>query len=287
MAGPFTIAILSDIHGNAAALDAVLADLAAVPHDAVVVAGDLVLHGPRPAEALARVRDLVAPTISGNTDHYVLADEVPAGLDLLVGSVRERIGVDGMAYLAGLPFDHRVTPPGGASPGDDLLVVHATPTDVDAVLILEADPFGTWPVTPAEEATALLGDARANLIVFGHIHYASAGTVGASASPRSAPSASRSTATPAPPTRWRPGTGRSGGWRTAGSPTTTGARPRTCCGPAGRSPIPSPDVSPRPVSCHSRDCRCRSLEHRRTGRRPGRSENERGSRCYHGRRVHV
>ena len=177
MAGPFTIAILSDIHGNAAALDAVVADLAAVPHDAVVVAGDLVLHGPRPAEALARVRDLAAPTISGNTDRYVLADELPAGLDLLVGSVRERIGADGLAYLAGLPFDHRVTPPGGASPGDDLLVVHATPTDVDAVLILEPDPFGTWPVTPAEEAAALLGDARANLIVFGHIHYASAGTV--------------------------------------------------------------------------------------------------------------
>src|SRR3712207_2278406 len=97
-----TVAILSDIHGNATALEAVLADLAGQPADAPVIAGDLVLHGPRPAEALARVRGLDAPTITGNTDRFFLADEPPTGTEALVGWARERIGDEGVAYLAAL-----------------------------------------------------------------------------------------------------------------------------------------------------------------------------------------
>ena len=173
---PYTVAVVSDVHGNAAALEAVLADLATTPHDGVAVAGDLALLGPRPAEALARLRDLGAPTVHGNTDRELVRQRMGEP-DPLVGWTRERIGDEGMAYLAALPFEHRVTPPGGGSPDDDLLVVHATPTDVEAVLILEPDPLGAWTVTPEEEAARLIGEARAGLIVYGHIHYASAGTV--------------------------------------------------------------------------------------------------------------
>jgi predicted phosphodiesterase len=182
MTEPFVVAIISDIHGNAAALDAVLADLRDQPHDATVVAGDLALFGPRPREALERVRALAAPTIYGNTDLRLLPDAPPlppmlAGAASTIDWTRERIGGDHAAWLAGLPFSHRVTPPGGATPADDLLVVHATPTDVDAILILEANPEAGWEPTPEPEARALLADALANLIVYGHIHYASAGVV--------------------------------------------------------------------------------------------------------------
>ncbi len=52
----FTVAILADIHGNLAALDAVLADLATRLYDSMVIAGDLVMNGPQPAETLARAR---------------------------------------------------------------------------------------------------------------------------------------------------------------------------------------------------------------------------------------
>ena len=53
------LAILSDIHGNLLALEAVLADLAAQGGaDAVVVAGDLCLDGPRPREVLERLQAL-------------------------------------------------------------------------------------------------------------------------------------------------------------------------------------------------------------------------------------
>ena len=65
------VAILSDIHGNAVALDAVLADLASRgPFDQIVVAGDLVWSGPRPREVVDRVQALRAAVIRGNTDAF-------------------------------------------------------------------------------------------------------------------------------------------------------------------------------------------------------------------------
>ncbi|HEY8291841.1 MAG TPA: hypothetical protein VIG44_05110, partial [Thermomicrobiales bacterium] len=90
-----------------------------------------------------------------------------------------RIGGEGTAYLASLPFAHRIAPPGGASPGDDLLIVHASPTDVDNAVITEANPSSGsgQRLTPEDAAARLIGDARANLILYGHIHYASSGTV--------------------------------------------------------------------------------------------------------------
>lgn len=178
MAADYTVAVISDIHGNVAAFDAVLADLATQPHDAVVIAGDLLLFGPQPAEALARVRQRAVPTIYGNTDAFLLDEDRVTG-DPDLWWVRERIGTEGIAYLASLPFAHRITPPDGASPDDDLLIVHASPTDVDNAVITEANPSSGsgQRLTPEDEAVGLIGDARANLILYGHIHYASSGVV--------------------------------------------------------------------------------------------------------------
>ncbi len=179
MSDVYTVAVLSDIHGNLTGFEAVLADLATQRHDAFVIAGDLILNGPRPAESLARVREQNVPTIYGNTERFFVDPASPFANDPGVHWVRERIGADGLAYLASLPFEHRITPPGGRSPEDDLLIVHATPTDVDAVLATELPPQGSTylKVTPEDEAVALIGGARADVILYGHIHYASAGTV--------------------------------------------------------------------------------------------------------------
>lgn len=174
---PKTVAIISDIHGNRPALDAVLDDLESRLHDELIIAGDLVLHGPFPAETLERLRTLDAVAIRGNTDAYLLAPEPPARLQELPRWCRQQIGNDGRRYLSSLGFDARITPPGGTSPEDDLLIVHATPTSIEAVLSLEPDPFGEGPATPEETAVQLLGGVSANLIVYGHIHRASAGTV--------------------------------------------------------------------------------------------------------------
>jgi predicted phosphodiesterase len=172
----YTVAVLSDMHGNAAALEAVLADLAAQTHDAMVFAGDLIMNGPRPAETLAAVRALGVPTVHGNTEPMI-TDQ--SNNDPVARWVRERLTDDDLAYLAALPFSYRITPPGGNSPDDDLLIVHATPTDVDAALFTQVPPGqeAINRITPEDKAVALLGGARANLILHGHIHIFSSGTI--------------------------------------------------------------------------------------------------------------
>ena len=71
----YTVAVIADIHGNAVALNAVLEDLKRRPYDCLVVAGDLVLNGPRPSECLDTIRNLGAPTIYGNADLFVFDEE--------------------------------------------------------------------------------------------------------------------------------------------------------------------------------------------------------------------
>lgn len=173
----YTVAVMSDVHGNAAALRAVLADLDKRDYDEMVFAGDYVLFGPRPAEALQLIRERQRPAIHGNTDRFITHRNGPTWLESAVDWVSNRLDAQGLAYLRDLPFEHRITPPGGASPDDDLLIVHATPTDVDADLIIEPDPFGRLSPTSIAAAAKMLGASRAGLTLYGHIHYASAATL--------------------------------------------------------------------------------------------------------------
>ena len=171
----FSVAVLADVHGNTAAPRAVLNALDGQIFDALVIAGDLVLSGPRPAETLDIIRALNVPAIYGNADRYVCDPTHP---DPGVQWVRKQLDTEAIAFLSDLPFAHRITPPGGESPTDDLLIVHAMPTDVGAALILEPDRFGLLTVTPQPVAERLLGSAQANLILAGHLHYASSRRIG-------------------------------------------------------------------------------------------------------------
>ena len=105
--------ILSDIHSNLEALDAVLADAAAQgAYHAVWCLGDLVGYGADPGPVIARLRTLPLPdnaiiTIAGNHDHAVTGQLNP---DLFNGAARAaalwtaaRLTDDELAYLAGLP----------------------------------------------------------------------------------------------------------------------------------------------------------------------------------------
>lgn len=67
------IGLLTDIHGNLPALDAVLDDMP--PIDEVVCAGDIVGYNPWPAECVERVRDVAAITVQGNHDRTVETPE--------------------------------------------------------------------------------------------------------------------------------------------------------------------------------------------------------------------
>ena len=66
------VAVLSDMHGNCLALDAVLDDLAGEGIDQFVCLGDAIQGGPQPAETVARLRELSLPVVIGNADDYLL-----------------------------------------------------------------------------------------------------------------------------------------------------------------------------------------------------------------------
>ena len=66
------IAFISDIHGNAVALDAVLNDIEKKKVDKIYVLGDISYRGPEPKRALELVRSLNTDVIKGNADEWVV-----------------------------------------------------------------------------------------------------------------------------------------------------------------------------------------------------------------------
>ena len=131
------LAVISDIHGNLPALEAVLDDLAGRCPDAVIVAGDLVNRGPQPAQVVDRIRDLAYPAIYGNHERYVLdaakADDPNEGGETFAPArwSMQQLDAEQMAYLQGLPF---------SLPVADLLIVHASPRgDQDGIFRRNSD----------------------------------------------------------------------------------------------------------------------------------------------------
>lgn len=181
------VAIFSDVHGNATALQAVLAQIEGQHPEYVVFAGDLCAFGARPAatlELLQEGRQILC--LRGNTDEMVLEPPVVASdlegrprdhLQFKRNSelwAREQIGSEGLRWLARLPFAHRISPTAEAQ--DDLLVVHANPKDTHHFLLPPAAEqerrLGSAQFKQTEgELDALLGDVQAGNIAFGHFHF--------------------------------------------------------------------------------------------------------------------
>ncbi len=105
-------AILSDVHGNIEALDAVLADVARLPVTSVFSLGDIVGYGPNPMECATRAMKFHV-NVLGNHDHAVLFD--PAGFSptaekaaLWTRAVIESARRDDIwAFLSDRPRQHR------------------------------------------------------------------------------------------------------------------------------------------------------------------------------------
>lgn len=102
------IGVVSDIHGNLPALEAVLADMPSV--DRIINSGDIVGYGPWPAKCVTRIRHRRSHSVMGNHDKRLLEDEGRDEGDIYAAKV---IGDDQKAWIQSLPdqrllFDERV-----------------------------------------------------------------------------------------------------------------------------------------------------------------------------------
>ena len=156
------VALISDIHGNAVALDAALADIGREGVDDVVCLGDLAQGGPQPAEVVDRVRALGCRVVIGNADAFLLdpaASREPATarhLEVRAWTL-ERLGEKRIDFLR--TFEPTVETE--LAPGRSLLCFHGSPSSYDDVLLPSLDDG---------ELRSLLAGHRADVLAGGHVH---------------------------------------------------------------------------------------------------------------------
>ncbi len=146
------VAALYDVHGNLAALDAVLAE---VPEDAtILVGGDVVAGGEQPAETLERLRALGDRVIwiRGNADRELDPSEPGLAPDGALDATREALAQEQVDFLLANPPTVQI---------GDVLYCHASPrNDVD--IFTER--------TPEERIAFLFAEVDAPTVVCGHTH---------------------------------------------------------------------------------------------------------------------
>ena len=164
------IAVVSDIHGNRTAFEAVLADLRQTSPDLILHGGDLPHGGASPAEIVDRIRDLGWPGVLGNTDEMLFdpgsltefaaqttkaspaMKPMFAAIEEMAAATRAALGEERIAWLRGLPRMQLQGP---------LALVHASPAS-------------TWRAPAPEASDADLESVYASLsrpiVVYAHIH---------------------------------------------------------------------------------------------------------------------
>ena len=148
------ILILSDLHSNATALDAVL-EAAKDRWDLSVCLGDVVGYGPDPNSVTARLRELGTTTIRGNHDKAVTGlmatEDFNPVAKAAVDWTRAELKPEHMAWLSALPK--------GPLETDGILLVHGAVQDEDEYVF-----------TPEQALEGLL-DSNAGVTFFGHTHH--------------------------------------------------------------------------------------------------------------------
>lgn len=165
------IAVLSDVHGNVAALEAVRRAVQAAKPDHVAVAGDLVMNGPEPAAAVDLLRELEAAgamIVQGNTDIAVadfdyaaafpqFTDGVPETFRAAAEWAHDALGDERLDWLRRLPAERRI----GIDDDTFALVCHASPGSQTAGFDANLD---------ASVTLERLSRTDARVILCGHTH---------------------------------------------------------------------------------------------------------------------
>ena len=161
------LAVVSDVHGNLTAFDAVIADLERRGVKRVIHGGDLALGGCQPAEVIDRVRELGWPGVLGNVDELLWAPheherqvrrapKLRALLDLLffdyAPATLDLIGPRRLEWLRSLPASHR---------DSGVFVLHASPGDLWRAPMPESEDSDLFDA---------YGSCGADAVVYGHIH---------------------------------------------------------------------------------------------------------------------
>jgi predicted phosphodiesterase len=171
------IVVISDIHGNALALDAVLADVQAEAFDQLVCLGDAIQGGPQPAQTVAKLRELGCPVVMGNADAWLLtgietgAEPIAPERQVKMNAIREwslaqlsnadRIFIEDFQPTVEIPLDA----------GRALLCFHGSPTSFDDILL---------PTTPEDEFQGRLSAYLPRLMCGGHTHLQQVRPIGTS-----------------------------------------------------------------------------------------------------------
>lgn len=160
------VAIVSDIHGNRRAFEAVLADLRQVAPDSVVHGGDLAYGGTHPAEIIDQIRLLGWPGVRGNTDEMLWAPRALSEfaarqpkLAPLLAAIRDlipptlaSIGEERLRWLEGIPEQYS---------NEGFSLVHASPGDLWRASMPDASD---------EELQNTYASLGTPVVVYGHIH---------------------------------------------------------------------------------------------------------------------
>jgi putative phosphoesterase len=158
------LAFCSDIHGNAYALDAVLADINERNVDKIFVLGDLCYRGPEPQRSLNLVQSLTTDVIKGNADVWVARGvnqgEVPDQALEMMNKERDwvysNLNEESIEYLRNLPTELNIE-----VEGTKIHAFHATPDSLFEVVLSDEKE---------ETLIAKMMTQEADLYIYAHIH---------------------------------------------------------------------------------------------------------------------
>lgn len=170
------LVLLSDVHANLPALEAVLADIEHRAPDAPVYhLGDLVGYAPWPNEVVERLRAAGIPGVAGNYDSTTAAGYPHCGCryedprqeelsHLSYAWTLAHTSADAKRWLGALPFRFDVRPMGGHAGGPTIVLVHGNPAR--NTFYWTEDRGDAFNLKMARQAGAKAGD----VIAFGHTH---------------------------------------------------------------------------------------------------------------------